>query len=123
MAETLYGCKLSCVDGLPRLLCRPCERRLKNFNSFKKLVCDSQTAFSRSKRCINISPSATVSAPKSSRRNLTSSAHTSSRRGLSFDCSSTLKENLPQPKVNWYRNTVHEFRTPNVCFYKKCCKL
>ena len=112
MAETIYGCKIPCVDGLPRLICRPCERRLQNFTSFRKLICDSQTAFSRSKRCIDISPSVTASAPKSARRDLTSSAKTSSRRGLSFQSSSPLKENFAVPMVNDFINT---FRAANVC--------
>ena len=35
MAETIYSCKLPCDDELPRLICRPCERRLNNFKAFK----------------------------------------------------------------------------------------
>ena len=100
MAETIYGCKLPCDDELPRLICRPCERRLNNFKAFKTVVCDSQTAFSRTKRCIVISPSAETTAPKSSRRIPTSPAQNPRRRGLLFDPPLLSTENLAPPQVN-----------------------
>lgn len=81
-AEMLYGEILPCDDVLPRLICRPCERRLNNFTKFKTLVCESQTSFVRTKRCSNISPSTPTTAAKSSKR---IKKKPSSRLGLTFD--------------------------------------
>ena len=36
---------------LPQLLCRPCERRLKIFISFKTVISESQSSFETMKRC------------------------------------------------------------------------
>ena len=35
LAETVFGDKLPNEDNLPRLLCRPCERKLDNFTNLK----------------------------------------------------------------------------------------
>ena len=59
--------ELLCEDGLPSLLCRPCERRLDNFNKFRKIVCEVQSGLIHKKRCINESPSALISNVKNSR--------------------------------------------------------
>ena len=37
--------------------CRPCERRLKNYISFKTVISESQSSFETVKRCTEISPS------------------------------------------------------------------
>lgn len=38
IAENLYGRILRKDTGLPSLVCRPCERQLKNVIKFKKLI-------------------------------------------------------------------------------------
>ena len=37
-AENIYGSSLQRSESLPHLLCRPCERRLRNFIVFKTLI-------------------------------------------------------------------------------------
>ena len=71
---------------LPHLLCRPFEKRLNNFRSFKATIIESQSSFERVKRCVEVSPS--VRRPSKSSKD----SEKSSRRGLSFDTSSTGKE-------------------------------
>ena len=44
-AEDVYGRPLRKDKFLPHLLCRPCERRLKNFISFKTVINESQSSF------------------------------------------------------------------------------
>ena len=61
-AEQLCGHPLPRASSLPHLLCRPCERRLKNVLEFQRLILTTQEAFrqqqpSRVKRCIEVSPS------------------------------------------------------------------
>lgn len=59
-AETVYGGALPQVDGLPHLICRPCERRLNNAIQFKNTIRETQRSLLenlRSKRCIEVSPS------------------------------------------------------------------
>jgi hypothetical protein len=60
LAEMVFGDKLLNKDNLPRLLCRPCERKLVNFSKFKNMV----------KRCLNISPSAPTTEGKRARTNI-----------------------------------------------------
>ena len=50
-AEDIYGRPLRQDKLLPHLLCRPCERRLKNFISFKTVISESQSSFETVKRC------------------------------------------------------------------------
>ena len=64
----------------PHLLCRPCERRLKNFKEFKGIISESQrysAGSERVKRCIDVSPSA----PRTLK---TAKDQKTSRCGLSF---------------------------------------
>lgn len=89
-AETLHG-KLLPRGDFPRLVCRPCSRRLSNVKLFQDKIRDSQASFEskmseRFKRCIEISPSA----PRTSKSLKTASATTStrSRRGLNFSANS-----------------------------------
>ena len=81
-AEELYGGSFSQSELLPRLVCRPCERRVNNFKAFKKTITETQTSFERIKRCIEVSPSA-PRAPKSSKVN-EPSVDVRSRRGINF---------------------------------------
>ncbi|XP_028417603.1 uncharacterized protein LOC114542053 [Dendronephthya gigantea] len=97
VAEFVNGGTLANEDGLPKLLCRPCERRLDNFAKFRRIVTETQSSLTSKKRCINeSSPSVAMSSIKSSR---TSEADGSvgSRRSLSFDTAidSTLQEIAP----------------------------
>ena len=47
---------------LPQLVCRPCERKVKNFASLQNIVKETQQKLNdkrtRAKRCIELSPSA-----------------------------------------------------------------
>ena len=65
-AESIYANKLPQVYGFPHLICRPCERRLNNAIVFKNCIAETQKSLedTRSKRCIEESPSAVKSAPK-----------------------------------------------------------
>ena len=64
IAEVLYGRVLPKDGGLPLIVCRPCERRLRNTINFQTVICktqqnfeDSQSKKVRIKRSIAISPS------------------------------------------------------------------
>ena len=84
VAEIVNAGTLPCEDGLPSLLCRPCERRLDNFNKFRKIVSEVQSGLIRKKRCINESPSASISNVKNSRGQFSGGSVSSRRRCLSF---------------------------------------
>ena len=45
-AEDIYGRPLRQDNLLPHLLCRPCERRLRNFIAFKTVISESQRSHS-----------------------------------------------------------------------------
>lgn len=81
-AEELYGACLSQSEDLPRVICRPCERRVNNFKAFKNAITETQKCFERIKRCIEVSPSAPRML-KSSRVNEPSIVRRS-RRGINF---------------------------------------
>ncbi|XP_028411476.1 uncharacterized protein LOC114534127 [Dendronephthya gigantea] len=64
IAEQLYGRNIAPDPNLPRQVCRPCERRLKNCLEFQKVISETQEVFlkrqpanTRVKRCIDVSPS------------------------------------------------------------------
>ena len=57
-AENIYVSSFQRSESLPHLLCRPCERRLRNFIAFKTLISESQRSLERAKRCKEESPSA-----------------------------------------------------------------
>ncbi|XP_068685296.1 uncharacterized protein [Montipora foliosa] len=84
-AEDIYGSSLQKSELLPHLLCRPCERRLNNFKTFKTLISESQRSLERVKRCIEESPSAPRTT-KTSKADYVSAGcvSRSSRRGLNF---------------------------------------
>ena len=86
-AEYLYGKALPRSEVLPRLVCRPCERRLTNFRNFK--TTESQASFEVIvKRCLEESPSAphTIKSLKARKdANMAGNVPGSrSRRGLCF---------------------------------------
>ena len=83
IAETVFGDKLPNEDNLPRLICRPCERKLDNFSKFKNMVCESQNSIMKKKRCLNISPSAPITEGKRAKTNIGEKSP-ASRRSLSF---------------------------------------
>ena len=96
-AEDIYGSTLRQDDNLlPHLVCRPCERRTKNFIAFKTLITESQRSFERVKRCTEISPSVP--------RTLTKSAKKSekTRRGLLYydEFSSAQQQSTAEKEVN-----------------------
>ena len=78
--EELYGGSLSQNELLPRLVCRPCERRVNNFKAFKNIITETQQSFERVKRCIEVSPSA----PRTLKSSKVNEPVRSSRRGLIF---------------------------------------
>ena len=78
-AEDIFGRPLRQDKLLPYLLCRPCERRLKNFISFKTVISESQSSLETVKRCKEISPSVPRTLAKSARE-----SERKSRRGLNF---------------------------------------
>ena len=57
-AGNIYGSPFQRNESLPHLLCRPCERRLRNFIAFKTMISESQRSLARAKRCMEESPSA-----------------------------------------------------------------
>lgn len=103
IAEQLCGHPIVFEKSLPHLVCRPCERRLKNTIEFQKVLRESEQKFqrqlsqTRSKRCIDISPS--VSQPPIKSRLATSTedetgrARTTARAALSFQ--SCVEVNTP----------------------------
>ena len=79
--ENIHGNPLLRIESLPHLLCRPCEKRLKNF-VFKSTIIETEKSFNteeRIKRCIKVSPS-TPRTLKSSK----AQEERRSCRGLSF---------------------------------------
>ena len=83
-AEEIFGSPLPRLENFSSLVCRSCERRLTSFKSFQQIIRQSQTsAEMRFKRVIEISPSSSVTATKSSRTNEVADVR-SARRGLNF---------------------------------------
>ena len=100
-AEDIFNC-LPCHELLPHLLCRSCERRLKNYVAFKNLIAQSQSSFENSermKRCIGDSPSA-PRALKSAKDD-TGQAKLR-RRGLSFTVSGKESTEKELQVRSWY---------------------
>ena len=55
------------INGFPNLLCRPCERRVNNTITFKNVISETQKSLlkdSRTKQCLDISPSVAIPAAK-----------------------------------------------------------
>ena len=74
-AEIIYGSPLIQDKKLPHLLCRPCKRRLKNFENFRVAVKESQFSFQRVKRCIEILPSVAHTLTKSLKAQDSANSH------------------------------------------------
>ena len=116
-AEELYGRSFSQSELLPRLICRPCERRVNNFKAFKNTITETQTSFERIKKCIEGSPSA-QRALKSSKLNEPSIV--GSHRGINFgdELPSGNKVSKTFLQFFWFlfRNAYISF--PNYLFYR-----
>ena len=93
-AEDIYGRPLRQDKLLPHLLCRPCERRLKKFISFKTVISESQSSFETVKRCKEISPSVPRTLAKSARE-----SDRKSRRGLNFRTVPSQMQSSPGKEV------------------------
>ena len=105
--ESIHGENLPHVDGFPSLICRPCERRVNNSILFKNIISETQKSLlknSRSKRCVEISPSVLrpsvkVAAVESRRRSLTfDSANVASTGDKSSSLVPTEQMSWPMPK-------------------------
>jgi hypothetical protein len=70
IAEALCGEKLIEDASCPHLLCRPCERRLKNTTQFRNVIVETQKSLREShscvKRCVEVSPSVPIPPAKKS---------------------------------------------------------
>lgn len=98
IAEQLCGHPIVQDSSLPHLLCRPCERRLKNALEFQKVLLKSNAIYqetSRVKRCVDISPSS-QRPPKTRPVSSTPSAKTS----LSFDACQASYSSTDDIEVN-----------------------
>ena len=92
IAEQICGHPIVYEANLPHLLCRPCERRLKNTMTFQKIIVDTEQSFRQSsqtrfKRCANVSPSISQR-PRSRQATSTVAAPStrhSARTSLSFE--------------------------------------
>lgn len=98
IAEQICGHPIVKESGLPHLMCRPCERRLKNTIEFQKVMVEAEQSFrerqtsqTRFKRCVEVSPS--VQQPPKSRLATTRTAP-SARITLSFDSSIEVSTSL-----------------------------
>ena len=90
-AEEIFGGPLHQLQSFPTHLCRPCERRLTNFNSFQQIIRQSQaslqaSAEKRFKRVLEMSPSAPVTI-KSCKASAKECSVATARRGLDFPAS------------------------------------
>ena len=84
IAEQICGHPIVKESGLPYLVCRPLERRLKNTIEFQKLMLEAEQSFRERKtsqtwfkRCVDVSPS--VHQPPKSRLSATRTAASSPR--------------------------------------------
>ena len=55
-AEHIYGEVLPNKPELPKLICRPCERRVRNFVPFRKTIVETQSTLTKFKRLSKDSP-------------------------------------------------------------------
>lgn len=108
VAETLHGKPLPRGD-FHHLVCRPCSRRLNNTKLLQDQIDKSQASFEskmseRFKRCIEISPSA----PKTIKRlriSASTTATTSTKRGLSFSVNNSL-QNVVSISLTFYTSKL-----------------
>ena len=90
-AELICGSELQQVNGLPRRICRPCERRVNNTILFRNTIIQTQRLLiesSRTKRSIEISPSVTRPAAK-----VQAASSTQRRRSIDFELAATTRDN------------------------------
>ena len=91
-AEIIYGDKLPQDSNLPRMICRPCERRLNNAINFKNTILATQRILHenvRAKRCVEVSPSV-VKPPEKVR----ASGESRRRRSIDFNIDSDTNQSL-----------------------------
>ena len=98
IAEHLYGHALRKDPGLPSLVCRPCERRLKHAIDFRNVISKTQQDFEKSKtteirtkRLVDVSPS--IQKPSKSRTIGTDTSARRTRMSLDF-CSVEVDEEI-----------------------------
>ena len=92
--EKVHGNVLLRDKALPQLICRPCERKVNNASNLKIVIVNTQTFHiqktSRSKRCIDISPSTPLPKVKTRcRKKLTKEA-------LNFETDATSSSSISQ---------------------------
>lgn len=129
--QILHGAELVQDKSLPHLVCRACERKLKNFIAFKAIIDGSQRYFlqadaaqSRVKRCIEVSPS--VSKPplktrtSSASRSLTFSGAASSEvsKFISFEI---IYQGRPRLGSIEYYIIVYKYKWSS-CLWAADCK-
>ena len=93
-AEFVFGGCLPHDSNLPHLICRPCERRLKNLAQFRSIVTETRRLLRKdvgTKRCIEVSPS--IAKPTSKAR----VAGGSRRRSIDFGIDSNEQSALAVP--------------------------
>ena len=97
IAEQICGNTIAKESGLPHLVCRPCERRLKNTIEFQKVILEAEQSFRERQSNLDVSPS--VPQPPRSRL-ATAGTAPSARIALSFD--STVEVSM----ISIYNNTL-----------------
>ena len=93
-AEFVFSSCLPHDSNLPHLICRPCERKLKNLAQFRSIVTKTQQLLRKdvsTKRCIELSPS--VAKPPRKAR----AAGSSRRRSIDFGIDSNEQSALAVP--------------------------
>ena len=94
--QQIHGDVLPRDKTLPQLVCRSCERKVKNAATVKKTIAETQRLLvekkSRAKRCIELSPSATAPKPKNR-------AKVSARTNLTFEACAAGSSSLSQVSV------------------------
>ena len=78
-AEWIYGEILPNKPDLPKLICRPCERRVRNVVAFRNTIVQTQSALTKFKRCNKDSPGS-VSHPSKSLKTLEARSHVQPKR-------------------------------------------
>ncbi len=78
-AERIYGEALPNKPELPKLICRPCERRVRNFVAFRNTIIQTQSSLTKFKKCNKDSPGS-VSQPSKSFKTQESLPDVQSRR-------------------------------------------
>ena len=82
-AENIYGEVLPNKPELPKLICRPCERRVRNFVAFRKTIVETQSTLTKFKRLSKDSPSS-VSHPFKTQESRLNMQFRRARQSLDF---------------------------------------